>query len=80
MDIVATYCTNYNGFYMRGVDDDDKADEVRTNVVDELVTKCDDDGEYYGSELKATDIIIREVKAVYGEDVNVIVEFDHIST
>ena len=52
MDIVATYCTNYNGFYLQGEgidDEDDKADEVRTNVVDELVDECDDDGEYYGS-------------------------------
>lgn len=83
MDIVATYCTNYNGFYLQGEgidDEDDKADEVRTNVVDELVDKCDDDGEYYGSEKKAIEIIIREVKAVYGNDVNVTVKFDNVST
>ena len=83
MDIVATYCTNYNGFYLQGEgidDEDDKADEVRTNVVDELVDECDDDGEYYGSEKKAIEIIIREVKAVYGNDVNVTVKFDNVST
>lgn len=81
MDITATYCTNYNGFYLSGVDDnDDKADTVRTNVVDELVDKCDDDGAYYGSEDRAEEIIIREVKAVYGEDVNVTVEFDDVSS
>lgn len=81
MDIVATYCTNFNGFYLRGVDDNDaKADYVRTIIVDELVDNCDDDGAYCGSEAKATAIIIREIKAVYGEDVSVTVEFDDIST
>ena len=80
MDIVARYCTNYNGFYLRGVEEDSKADEVCTNVIDALVGECDDDGEFCGDIDEAKKIIIREVKAAYGDDVNVIVEFDNISS
>lgn len=83
MDIVATYCTNYNGFYLRGPDldsEDVKAATVRENVIDELVEKCDDEGHFYGDEDDAEEIIIREVKDVYGADVNVTVEFDRVSS
>ena len=83
MNITATYCTNYNGFYLQGegIDDEDvKADTVRTNVVDTLYDSCDEDGEYYGTEKNAIDVIVREVKSVYGDDVNVTVEFDDVST
>lgn len=87
--ITATYCINYNGVYFKvneeGDEDDctpeqrKQFDACRTTIVDDLVDKCDEDGEYYGS----TPTAIAKIQLAVLEQfptVLVIVEFDDISS
>lgn len=89
------YSANYNGATLM-VDEEGKsidleyfhpnlevrkvAGECVGDIVEKLVDYCNDDGEFYGSEEQAEEIITEKVKNHFGKNVAVTVEFDYISS
>lgn len=78
MQIKATYCTRYNGAYLSVADK--KSDKCTNDIVNKLSKKCDDEGDFYGDHDDAVDTITNIVKKHYGQDTEVTVELDTISS
>lgn len=78
MNIKVTYCTNYNGCDIEGIEGIDEQQMVDI-IVDHAIEECSDDGEFYGDEDDLEEFIKSTVHAIFPE-ANVTVEFDHTSS
>lgn len=74
-----TYCTNYNGAYIKVNGAEVDHDQLTDAICNALINDCDEDGEFQGSETKANATITALVKQAYGNAV-VEVEFDDLSS
>ena len=91
-NIQVTYCSNYNGCYLRAFVNEEQIDpsdypeideqfeECSSDIIDEAVDQCDDDGCFYGDLSKLKEFCITTVKAAFGDQVNVTFEEDSVST
>lgn len=91
-NIAVTYCSNYNGCYLYGtingeqVDLEDvpefadKAARCVSNIIDQAVEECSEDGNFYGDIDELAKFSTATVKRIFGETVTVTFEEDNISS
>lgn len=78
------YCTNYNGVCLETEDANGERDWIKngapceTEIVDALFPQCGPDG-HYGGEYDVAEETIKRIVAKHYGDVEVEVEFDHVS-
>ena len=88
--IEVEYCTNYNGVNVTvngeyTADDvvgdlQEKLRELEGNIVDDLVDETDDNGYYYGSTVFATNVISKHVAELFGDECELDITFDNVSS
>lgn len=89
--INATYCTNFNGLFLKTTIDGEVVDlqdvlpkeminDCIDAIVDELFSEYDEDGVYCGINQYVEQVITKHIHDAFGAVVKVVVVFDGISS